>query len=54
MKEWVVTVGNNVIPTDDLRDHVEGEECWCTPWYDGDVLVHNSADQREVTERAPV
>lgn len=40
-----------VIPQDDARDHERGEGCWCEPFKDGNVLVHNSLDRREVFER---
>jgi hypothetical protein len=53
MKEWAVTAENNVIPLNDLREHIEGERCWRKPWYEGYILVHNSADRREVSERRP-
>lgn len=39
-----------VIPVGDTYDHTPGEECWCRPvWRDG-VLVHHSADRREMAE----
>lgn len=44
----------HVVPINDLHDHlVDGEfECWCHPKIeDGGVIVHNSADKRELYER---
>lgn len=53
MKDWLAT-STYVVPLDDLREHdPENAECWCCPWYDGDILVHNSADGRELSERSP-
>lgn len=54
MKNWLATA-TYVIPLDDLREHRgDDEECWCEPWYDGDILVHNAADKRELSEKRPV
>lgn len=53
MKDWLAT-STYVIPVDDLREHdAENVECWCRPWWDGDILVHNSADHREASEQKP-
>lgn len=46
----------HVTPTNDLREHIEkGMECWCEPkmiWGDREqIVVHNSADRREVQEQ---
>lgn len=50
---WLAT-STYVIPVDDLREHdAESDECWCRPWWDGDILVHNSADHREASEQKP-
>ena len=39
-----------VAPVNDLRPHEIGKvECWCNPFMDGDVLVHNALDGREKT-----
>lgn len=39
-----------VAPINDLRPHEIGKvECWCNPFMDGDVLVHNALDRREYT-----
>jgi hypothetical protein len=35
-----------VIPLDDLRDHVEGDNCWCKPEMKDDVLCHHAMDGR--------
>jgi hypothetical protein len=40
----------DVIPVNDLRDHVYGGECWCKPVDDEGMWVHNSADGREKLE----
>ena len=41
----------HVIPIDDLRPHYESANCWCQPFFDGEVIVHNSMDGRERVER---
>jgi len=40
-----------VIPNNDLREHFGCEKCWCAPFFDGELLVHNSMDGREQFER---
>lgn len=40
-----------VTPIDDLREHVVGINCWCHPFMDQEVLVHNALDGREKYER---
>jgi hypothetical protein len=40
-----------VKPIDDLRPHDDGMACWCEPTDDEGVIVHNSADGRELYER---
>jgi hypothetical protein len=40
-----------VTPIDDIRAHHSGYGCWCQPRMDGEVIVHNSLDGREVPER---
>ena len=47
----------HVLPVNDLREHVESEDCWCHPRIervgdDGWLVVHNSADGRELVEPA--
>jgi hypothetical protein len=39
-----------VTPINDLRPHMVGKKCWCKPFYDEDVLVHNALDGRETLE----
>ena len=35
----------------DLRPHdLDGETCWCHPFWDDHILVHNSLDNRELFE----
>ena len=46
---WIV-VDYNVVPINDLREHIQNNQCWCNPDYDGGVYVHHSADNRELTE----
>lgn len=41
-----------VVPCADLREHVYGMSCWCDPTMDlWGVIIHNSADERELFER---
>lgn len=59
---WIVygadsTDDYHIMPINDLREHIEGRDCWCDPREDDEylettgrfVLVHNSADRREHT-----
>ena len=42
--------GWQVWPTNDLREHdldIRRERCWCRPFWEDHVLVHNSMDGRE-------
>lgn len=41
----------HVIPTDDLKSHQPTAQCWCRPFDDEGVLVHNAMDKREEFER---
>ena len=44
----------HVIPENDLQKHRLCRECWCKPTVDEEepfMLVHNSADERELFER---
>lgn len=41
----------HVIPEADLKPHVESDCCWCDPYDDDGVVVHNSMDRREEYER---
>ncbi len=47
MDEW-----QHVYPVNDLRDHEteNGPACWCKPEVDGDVVIHNALDGRELIE----
>lgn len=40
-----------VVPLDDLAEHVIEGQCWCQPYEEDGVLIHNSADRREQRER---
>jgi hypothetical protein len=40
----------HVYPLDDLREHELSLDCWCKPYDDEGVIVHNSMDQREKYE----
>jgi len=46
-----VVVETHVVPESDTRRHVLGPDCWCEPVTDAYMLVHNSADERELYER---
>jgi hypothetical protein len=52
---WAVGVncaGRRVVwPLNDLRDHEIDGDCWCNPFADDGVVVHNSMDRRELLER---
>ena len=45
----------HVLPVNDLREHEEKTECWCSPQHEyvgaGEVVIHNSMDGRELYER---
>jgi hypothetical protein len=38
----------HVVPNCDLKEHDVDGACWCAPYEDDGVIVHNSMDQREV------
>jgi hypothetical protein len=42
---------SEVTPIEDLRDHQSGVACWCRPFMEDDVIVHNALDGREKWER---
>ncbi len=45
----------HVVPDDDKREHVlASQECWCRPFLDDDIIVHNSLDGREDHESGGV
>lgn len=39
----------HVYPVNDTRAHTT-ENCWCDPSDDGEIIIHNSADEREKFE----
>jgi len=43
----------HLIPLEDLREHEATMQCWCVPEEDNDdpIVIHNSADGRELFER---
>ena len=41
---------NHVMPQHDRQEHRPTFGCWCQPYKDGNVIVHNSADRREMFE----
>jgi len=46
--KWVVTDNPlEVSPVGDLKPHLSGAGCWCNPFMDDEVIVHNSLDGRE-------
>lgn len=50
--DWIAfTNPLEVLPRNDLREHVFGRKCWCKPFEEDDVIVHNSMDGRERFER---
>jgi hypothetical protein len=46
----------NVLPVNDLKEHVEATHCWCNPRVeienDEMIVIHNSLDKREIVEQA--
>lgn len=40
----------NVMPANDLREHVGNCDCWCKPAIDGSLVIHNAMDNREKYE----
>jgi len=55
MSGWAATEQDDgqpcVYPLDDLKPHVLTVDCWCRPFMDGNVVVHNAMDRREEYER---
>lgn len=46
---------DEIVPQDDTKEHLLGDECWCKPQTRLDPkyqpqIVHNSADKRELNE----
>lgn len=54
LTKWKATLTDtgerHVVPIGDLRSHDENSECWCRPFDDEGVTVHNSMDRREQRE----
>ena len=51
---WEVVEITRVIhvkPLDDLKPHEDSVNCWCKPFDDEGVCVHNALDRRELVER---
>lgn len=42
----------NVMPINDLKEHIESKKCWCNPTIqeNGHLIIHNSLDRRETFE----
>jgi len=38
----------HVEPVADSREHEHDHRCWCRPWLDESVWVHNAADKRKL------
>jgi hypothetical protein len=39
---------NEVVPLNDIREHVPGMHCWCRPEVDETMLtIHNALDRRD-------
>ena len=39
-----------VMPTNDLKEHIDSKDCWCNPVQDEkspNLLIHHAADGRE-------
>ena len=49
MKWQALSNPAEVMPLEDLKPHLEGIACWCKPFDDDGVLVHNALDAREKT-----
>lgn len=47
----IVDQERHVTPVNDLRPHTVDSLCWCKPFDDDGVTVHNSLDGREEFER---
>lgn len=53
MNDWGVYEADNgrhVIPRGDLKPH-RFHACWCRPFEEDGITVHNSMDKREIVER---
>jgi len=40
----------HVVPLNDYRDHETSHKCWCKPYEDDGLWIHNSMDRREEYE----
>ena len=53
-KEWRTAVLDtgiyHILPVADLKLHQDSTLCWCKPQIDGNAIIHNSADGRELFE----
>jgi hypothetical protein len=39
---------NEVVPMNDIREHVQGMRCWCSPDVDESMtIIHNALDRRD-------
>lgn len=44
----------DITPVNDLKEHKQGEKCWCNPVLnDYGCWIHNAKDERELTEDKP-
>lgn len=46
----------HIYPCEDIKPHEMTESCWCNPTVDeeDDIVIHNSADRREMYEVLPL
>lgn len=56
---WVCVTSNtsgeqHVCPTFDFKNHTINLKCWCVPFVDDGIIVHNSMDGREKVESGEV
>jgi hypothetical protein len=53
MGRWKIVIASgerHVMPIDDLKAHYT-YDCWCVPFDEDGIWVHNSMDGRELYER---
>lgn len=55
-KDWIRDSNESsglvdIMPLNDLVNHVYGQGCFCKPQKDGMIIIHNSLDQREDSEK---
>lgn len=49
--DWMaLTEPPEVMPVGDLREHDEGMGCWCKPFIEDEIIIHNAMDRRELYE----